>query len=253
MASFGFASVLITGANRGLGLAMIKYLLNLPKGPTQIIATCRSLQAENAQELNKIAKTNSNVHVLELDMANISGRNLTDFTDQVAHIVKDAGLNLLINNAGILDKVPNSEMSVESLRNIFSVNTIAPCMITKALHPFLKQAAQVNRSHEQTVAAVVNISSSIGSISDTTSSYCMAYRISKAGLNMFTKATSCEYSSDDIAVVSLHPGWVKTDMGGKQAPLTVDESVSGMMNVILSLKKSDSGSFLKYDGTILPW
>jgi NAD(P)-dependent dehydrogenase (short-subunit alcohol dehydrogenase family) len=253
MASYTFSSVFITGSNRGLGLNMIKHILNSSTVPKHIIATCRSLKAENAQELQKLAETNSNIHVLEFDMTDVSGPRLPELVKQVSDIVQESGLNLLINNAGMNLKETFDEVSPDIMRRTFDVNTIAPCMITKAFRPLLKRAAEMKQPGEQPEAAVVNISSNLGSIDNITNAYQLAYKVSKAALNMVTKAVSGEFADDGITVVSVHPGWVKTDMGGSGAPLTVDESISSVMKVISSLQKSQTGSFFSYDGTILPW
>ena len=241
MASFSFLSVLITGANRGLGLNMIKHLLNSSSIPNHIIATCRSLKAENAQELQKLAEKNSNLHVLQFDMADVSGPRLPELVKKVSDIVQESGLNLLINNAGMNLHKTFDKLNADALRNTFDVNTVAPCMIAKAFRPLLKRAA------------IVNISSTMGSIENCNNGYALAYKVSKAALNMVTKGLSGEFAGDDITVVSLHPGWVQTDMGGSRAHLTVDESVTGIIKVISSLEKSQTGSFLSYDGSILPW
>ena len=251
--SSSYRSVLITGANRGLGLNIIKHILNSSVVPKHIIATCRSLKAENAQELQKLAEKNSNIHVLEFEMADVSGSRLPDLVKQVSDIVQEFGLNLLINNAGMLISETFDEASAESMRSTLNVNTIAPFMITKSFRPLLKLAAEEQRDDERSQAAVVNISSIMGSIGLTNDAYKFSYKVSKAALNMVTKAVSGEFKNDGITVVSVHPGWVKTDMGGSAAPVTVDESVAGIMNIISTLKTSHTGSFFSYDGTVLPW
>jgi NAD(P)-dependent dehydrogenase (short-subunit alcohol dehydrogenase family) len=253
MASFPFSSVLITGANRGLGLNMVKHILNSSTVPKHIIATCRSLKAENALELQKLAEKHSNIHVLEMDMADVSGPRLPELVKQVSDIVQESGLNLLVNNAGMNTKDIFDEVSADSLRSTFDVNTVAPFLITRAFRPLLKRAAEIKESSEQPEAAVVNISSIMGSICNCTSGNQLAYKVSKTALNMVTKAVSGEFAGDSITVVSVHPGWVKTDMGGSSAPLSVDESVASVIKVISSLQKSHTGSFFRYDGTILPW
>ena len=243
MASFSFSSVLITGANRGLGLNMIKHLLNSSSIPipNHIIATCRSLKAENAKELQKLGEKNSNLHLLEFDMADVTGPRLPELVKKVSDIVQESGLNLLVNNAGMNLHETFDKLNADALRNTFDVNTVAPCMIAKAFRPLLKRAA------------IVNISSTMGSIENCNNGHSLAYKVSKAALNMVTKGLSGEFGGDDITVVSVHPGWVQTDMGGSRAHLTVDESVTSIIKVMSSLEKSQSGSFLSYDGSILPW
>ena len=254
MASFIFPSVLITGANRGLGLNIIKHILKSPTVPEHIFATCRSLEAENAKELQILAENNSNLHVLEFDMADVSGPRLPELVKQVSDVVQESGLSLLVNNAGIIIRESFDEISAESLRNILDVNTVAPCVLISAFRPLLKRAAAVKKASEQQPhAAVVNISSMMGSIGLATEANKLGYKISKAALNMVTKGVSGEFADDGIVVISIHPGWVQTDMGGQKAPVTINESVSGIVKIISSLQKSQTGMFLKYDGIALPW
>lgn len=254
MASFIFPSILITGANRGLGLNIIKHILKSPTVPEHIFATCRSLKADNAKELQILAEKNSNLHVLEFDMADVSGPRLPELVKQVSDIAQESGLSLLVNNAGMITRESFDEISPDSLRNILDVNTVAPCMLIRAFRPLLKRAADVEKaSDQQPHAAVINISSMMGSIGLTTEANKLGYKVSKAALNMVTKGVSGEFASDGIVVVSVHPGWVQTDMGGQSAPVTVNESVSGIVKIISSLQKSQTGMFFKYDGTALPW
>lgn len=254
MASFSYSSVLITGSNRGLGLNMIKHILNSSTVPKHIIATCRSLKANNSQELLTLAEKNNNLHVLEFDMANVFGdEHLPALVKQVSDIVRDTGLQLLINNAGMNLKSGFNNLTPEAMRSTLDVNTIAPCMLTKAFRPLLKSAVSRHAAGKQPVVAVINISSILGSIAHTSNTYSFSYGVSKAALNMATKAISGELAADGITVVSIHPGWVKTDMGGPNATLSVDESVSSVLKVIASLQKSQAGCFFSYDGSILPW
>ncbi|XP_028403766.1 uncharacterized protein LOC114526377 [Dendronephthya gigantea] len=255
MASFLVSSVLITGGNRGLGLNLIKQMLNSSGVPKHIIATCRSLKAENAQEIRRLAEKHSNIHVLEFDMTDVSEPRLTELVKQVSDIVQESGLNLLINNAGMHVKPESFEnVSPASMQKTFDVNTIAPTMLTQALRPLLKRAAEANgQSGEQTSAAVINISSVMGSIHNLNNANSLSYKVSKAALNAVTKTVGSDLAGDGITVVSLHPGWVKTDMGGPNAHLTVEESVSCIIKFAYSLKKSHNAQFFNYDGTTLPW
>ena len=255
MASFLVSSVLITGGNRGLGLNLIKQMLNCSSAPKHIIATCRSLKAENAQEVQRLAEKHSNIHLLEFDIADVSEPRLTELVKQVSDIVQESGLNLLINNAGMHIK-PESfdDVSAASMRKTFDVNTIAPIMLTQALRPLLKRAAEVTlQSGEQTNAAVINMSSLMGSIHDINNANSLAYKVSKAALNAVTKAVGSDLAGDGITVISLHPGWVQTDMGGPNAHLTVEESVSSIIKFVYSLQKSHNAQFFNFDGTALPW
>ncbi|XP_047527560.1 C-factor isoform X2 [Vanessa atalanta] len=211
-------SVLITGANRGLGLGMVKYLTKNDKARI-IFATCR----KPSEELTNLSQEHKNLHILNLGVT-------TKFTK--LQLVK-------------------AEQLLENL----TVNTIAPIMLTKSLHPILKQAVEANSDKliGAQRAVVINMSSILGSIALNDQGGFYPYRCSKAALNAATKSMSIDLKKDQIVVAALHPGWVKTDMGGKNAPLDVDTSVSGIFNTIEKLKEADSGKFLQYDGTELAW
>ncbi|KOB52140.1 Sniffer [Operophtera brumata] len=121
--------------------------------------------------------------------------------------------------------------------------------------PALKQASDANSDKPMGAqrAAIINMSSVLGSIAQNDQGGFYPYRCSKAALNAATKSMSLDLKKDQILVACMHPGWVKTDMGGKNAPLDVETSVEGIFNTILSLGEADTGKFLQYDGTELPW
>lgn len=242
-------TVLITGANRGLGLGMVKYLTHCKKSQ-RIIATCRN----ESEELKQLSEKNHNVTILHLDVTNFSGYD--NLTAQIKNIVGDQGLNLLINNAGITTKFTKLGLvKTEQLMDNLTVNTVAPIMLTKSLLPLLKRAAELYSGEAVGVerAAVINMSSVLGSIAQNDQGGFYPYRCSKAALNAATKSMSIDLKKESILVACMHPGWVKTDMGGKNAPLDVDSSVAGIFNTIEHLGEADSGKFLQYDGTEIPW
>lgn len=242
-------SVVITGGNRGIGLGLVKQLL---KSSECVIATCRTI--EKSVELKKIADENSNVHVLQLDVVNFDGYN--HFIGEVENIVGSRGLNVLINNAGIATKFTRINLvKAEQMIENFKTNTVAPLMLTKALYPLLKRASQVNNDLPMCIsrAAVVNVSSILGSIQENIDGGFYPYRVSKAGLNAITKSMSIDLKGDQILVISMHPGWCKTNLGGKNAPLEVENAVSKLINTLFALKENDTGSFIQYDGQLLTW
>ncbi|KAJ0180266.1 hypothetical protein K1T71_003670 [Dendrolimus kikuchii] len=242
-------SVLITGANRGLGLGMVKYLSEQNK-VQKIIATCRT----TSEELKTLSESNKNLTILHLDVTNTS--NFGNLTDQIAKLVGENGLNLLINNAGVTTKFTKLNLvKTEQLIDNLTVNTVAPIMLTKSLLPLLKQAAETNNNKPMGVqrAAVINMSSILGSITQNDQGGFYPYRCSKAALNAATKSMSIDLKKDNILVACMHPGWVRTDMGGKNAPLDVNTSVEGIFKTIDKLGEGDTGKFLQYDGTELPW
>ncbi|XP_049866833.1 C-factor [Pectinophora gossypiella] len=242
-------TVLITGANRGLGLGMVKYLTKQKKAEN-IFATCRN----SSEELTKLSQEYENLHILNLDVTNIAAFN--DVASQISKLVGAQGLNLLINNAGVTTKFTKLALvKPEQLLDNLTVNTVAPIMLTKTLLPLLKQAAEANSDKPMGTqrAAVINMSSVLGSIAQNDQGGFYPYRCSKAALNAATKSMSIDLKKDHILVASMHPGWVKTDMGGKNAPLDVDTSIQGIFETVSKLSEGDSGKFLQYDGTELPW
>ncbi|XP_046681651.1 C-factor [Homalodisca vitripennis] len=246
-------SILITGCNRGLGLGLVQKLAEQKNFLQHIIATCRNpLEAKKLQE---VAKSNPNkVHILQLDVKDFNAHER--IAKEVATIVGQEGLNVLYNNAGISTKFTRVNMvKAEQMLENLTVNAVAPLMLTKALLPVLKQAAAANSSLPQGTsrAAIVNVSSVLGSIADNNQGGFYPYRSSKAALNAITRSLSLDLKSDNILVMSLHPGWVKTDMGGAQAPLTTETAVTAIVDLLSSVGAEHNGGFYQYDGKQLPW
>nr|WBW70137.1 venom protein [Lampona murina] len=244
-------SVLITGANRGIGLEFVKQLLALPSPPKFLFATCRN--PDKADELQQIAKSNSNVKVLTLDVKDVA--SFPNIRQQISSEVGDVGLNLLINNAGIMFGDTLDKVSKETMMENFEVNVVSPLLFAKELLPLLKKAAmRVNTKNLScTRAGVVNITSKMGSIDDNTSGGCYPYRTSKTALNMVTKSLSVDLKPMGILAFVLHPGWVITDMGGKNGLITTETSVKGMLGTILNSTDEHCGTFINYDGKKIPW
>lgn len=242
-------TALITGANRGLGLGFVKHLLKYNK-VENIFATCR----RKSEELSALSKDNKNLHILHLDVTDL--KQIDDIALQVKGVTGDKGLNLLINNAGVSTKFTKLALvKAEHLLQNLTVNTIAPIMLTKALLPLLKQASEANSDKPMGSerAAVVNMSSILGSMAENDKGGFYPYRCSKAALNAATKSMSIDMKRDQIIIISMHPGWVKTEMGGSSAPLEVDTSVSGMLETIQNLREEHNGKFLQYNGSELSW
>ncbi|XP_036423910.1 C-factor-like [Colossoma macropomum] len=248
-------SVLITGASRGLGLQMVKHLVSHAERPKKIIATARN--PDGAQELQQLVKSHSDIHILPLDV--VSDASIEAAVKEVSSIVGAAGLNCLINNAGILIDSDLNTVTRDAMMKTFESNTVAPLFITKAFLPLLKTAAAAGQGSGMGVhrSAVVNISSLLGSVQlnwgEGAIYKAYAYRVSKSGLNMVTRCLAADLESEGILCTALHPGWVRTDMGGPDAPLSPDESISSMLSVISGLTVKDHGEFLDYSGKNLPW
>ncbi|AWB65244.1 short-chain dehydrogenase [Saccharobesus litoralis] len=229
-------TILITGANRGIGLEFVRHYLAQPNN--RVIATCR--QPDAASELNKLAHTNKHLNVVPLDISNPKS------IQQLQKELANQPIDLLINNAGMYGPkgLPRESVSTQDWLNVFQVNSIAPFMVTNALLDNLKQVKN---------AKIAYLTSKMGSMTDNNSGGSYIYRSSKAALNAVIKSLSIDLRPDNIQVVALHPGWVKTEMGGPNALITTQESVAGLTQVIENLTSEQSGQFINFDGTSIPW
>lgn len=238
-----YANILVTGANRGIGLELVKQYAALASSKL-IFATCRS--ESKATDLKKLASSNEKVKVLELDVRDYD--KYQKVVDEVTKLVGSDGLNLLINNAGIHIKADFHDVKRDDMIEVYEVNVVAPLLFTRAFTPLLQQSAQ--SGHKTFVA---NISSKVGSIADNTSGQMYAYRTSKAALNQVSKSLSIQLKGDNIIVAPIHPGWVLTDMGGPNAPIDTTTSVSNMVRTFSNITPEQSGILLNYDGTVIPY
>ncbi len=229
----------VTGANRGLGLEFVRQLLG--RGD-RVVATCR--HPGKASALNGLAGEHpGRLHVLPLDVAD--PRAIAEVARELLLLDDDAGdqIDLLVNGAGVLHSGERfGSVGAVNLDDSFRVNAMGPFLLTQALAPRLADGARV-----------ANITSQLGSIANTTRFGTPSYNISKAAQNMATALLAAALRERGISVVALHPGWVQTDMGGAGATVTPQQSVSGLLRVIGTLKPSDSGSFLDWRGQSLPW
>ncbi|BDS05039.1 short-chain dehydrogenase [Oceaniferula spumae] len=216
-------TVLVTGANRGLGLEHAK---QWAAAGHKVIGTAR--KPEEAKELKATGAT-----VLKLDIT--SDADIAN----LAKTLKGQKIDILLNNAGYM----NRELNRESLQRCFDINTAGPLLLAEALKPNLKLSKQPK---------IVNVSSGLGSISRTNGIY-TAYSISKAALNMATRQLHAQYGKEGFIVIALNPGHNKTDMGGDGAPLEPKDSVKQVLKLITGLKKEQSGRFWYIDGTEVPW
>ena len=220
----------VTGANRGIGSEWVNQLL-------EVGWTVYAGYRENLDKLETFS--NPQLFVNQLDVQ--SNKSVINFCNQI-----EGNVDLLVNNAGVGDgrwqnlEEINDDWSLE----VLDINAIGPVRMVQALYKKM--------SHNE-LTKVAMISSLMGSIADCKSGRSYAYRASKSALNMFTAAMKKEALENNITFVILHPGWVKTDMGGSMAPVTMFESVNGMMKVLETHTLENSGSFIQYDGEILPW
>jgi len=225
-------TVLITGANRGLGL---EFARQYAADGWHVIATCRD--PANARDLKKMDGS-IEIHALDVtDHAQVQ---------DLARTLKRKAIDLLLNSAGIYGPrpVPFGDVDYEAWAEVFNVNAMAPLKVCECF------VDHVARSDLKLMVAVSSRMGSIGG-NDTGASY--IYRSSKAALNQVMKTLSIDLAPREITVVVLHPGWVRTDMGGPSAQIDALESVTGMHKVIAGLDRADNGRFFNYDGTEIPW
>ncbi|KAE8745905.1 hypothetical protein FOCC_FOCC007423 [Frankliniella occidentalis] len=163
----------------------------------------------------------------------------------------------MINNAGINrgKKDSLSLVNAQDMIDVYRTNTVAPILLIKALRPLLKKAAEVNKSSPMgwSRAAIIDISSGLGSVSNNDFGGWFEYRESKAALNMAARSVASELGPENILVLSVHPGWVQTDMGTSAADLKVEDSVRSMLNVFYNLKPENHNTFVQWEGKTLPW
>jgi NAD(P)-dependent dehydrogenase (short-subunit alcohol dehydrogenase family) len=220
-------NVLVTGAGRGIGLALTKEFTNLGY---RVIGTYR--RPENAKEL------------LEMDSVLAVKADVTDeksFAPLKEELKKLGHLDVLVNNSGVIgQKQSLLNFDVSAAIDTFNVNTFGPLRICKLALPFMKQGG-----------TVAQITSLMGSIKDNGSGGYYDYRMSKAALNMFNMCLSKEFPQ--VTCLALHPGWVQTDMGGAGATVPVNESARGLLKVITGATLKQSGQFFDYRGQSLPW
>ena len=230
-------TVVVTGANRGLGLEFVRQLL--ARGD-RVVAGCR--QPGHADALTQLAAAfPGHLHIAPLDVADEHSRRA--FAAEVAAL--HPSIDLLVNNAGVL---PAGErfgaLDPRVLEHTLQVNTIAPLLLAQALAP---QLARGQRPR------VLNLSSRLGSMALTQAFQTPSYNISKAGLNMATVLMARALNPMGVGVLAASPGWVRTDMGGDKAPVTAAESVRDMLEMLDRRAEPGAGEFVDRDGGPLPW
>jgi NAD(P)-dependent dehydrogenase (short-subunit alcohol dehydrogenase family) len=238
-------SILITGANRGIGFELTRAFARLDG--TTVFAACRN--PDNAVELRRFADENPGVEIAKLDVEDQDSIGLC--AKEIAE--KSDTLFALINNAGIFGgsvAAPLPETSkfgsleMEEMLRIFRVNTVAPVLMAQAFAGLLGNADSPR---------IVNVSSDAGSIGLRDGGCSYSYPASKAALNMMTRCLAAELKDKGIIVVSVHPGFLRTDMGGPNAPLSLDDTIPHLVTLIEGLTVDNSGAFLNWDGARIPW
>ena len=225
-------SVLITGANRGLGL---QFAREYAQAGWRVHAACR--RPAEAGALAELAR-DAGVNLLQIDVG-------APPTIAAAAASVRESLDVLINCAGVMgQRRPFGSTDYAAFEEVLRVNTVGPLRVSEAF------AEHVARSERR---VLVTITSGLGSIGNNTSGGWLAYRTSKAAVNMVMRSLAVELAPRGITCVVVNPGWVQTDMGGANAPLTPGESVGAMRALIERLRPADSGAFFNYDGKPLPW
>uniref|UniRef100_A0A8B9Z923 C-factor n=1 Tax=Buteo japonicus TaxID=224669 RepID=A0A8B9Z923_9AVES len=247
-------SVLVTGSNRGIGLELVRQLAASPWPPQHIFATCRDPEGPRG-------KLSSTLLFTPADAVNLP--SIRGAVRAVGSHLKDQGLNLLINNAGVSSHATLRSLDSREMLSAFTTNVVgASVSLRQEFLPLLEKAAKGMGKEGLSCsrATVINISTKLGSIG-----LCLRvpeapmylYRASKAAQNMVTRCMAAELQDKGILCVAIHPGWVKTDMGTEKvlgcAPLMVEHSVQGILTVLASLSQDTSGAFLDWEGNTLPW
>ncbi len=225
-------TILITGASRGIGLALS---IAFAKGEWMVFAGARR---PRTPQLWNAAQEFPNLHPIQLDVTDEAsvGAALTSVTREAD------SLDVLVNNAAIFPGEGNEhleELDLAWFDEAVETNVTGVARVTRAFLPLLRRGIHPR---------IVNISSGAGSITEKEDYHYYPYSVSKAALNMLTRAMAAEFHPEGIAVTALSPGWVKTEMGGPNAPLTTDQSAHSLYTTISRLTLADSGRFLGRDG-----
>ena len=229
--------VLITGSNRGLGLEWVRQCAG--RG-WRVFATCRD--PDSAADLRDLVDQGASVSVHRLDVTD--PRQIGD----LAQTLRGEAIDLLVNNTGVYcerwGQDPIGSIRFDDWEEAFRVNTLGPMRVTEALLPNLARGER---------PLVLAISSHMGSIADIEAPRDYAYRSSKAALNAAMHGLAHELKPSGIGVLLLHPGWVRTRMGGSSAPISPEESVRGMLALMDRYAPNLSGGFFRFDGARMPW
>jgi NAD(P)-dependent dehydrogenase (short-subunit alcohol dehydrogenase family) len=225
-------TVLVTGANRGLGLEFVR---QYGADGWKVLATCRD--PKTADALNGLE---GNIQVLPLDVADFLA------IDTIARILSAEKIDLLLNNAGVYgsEKKIFGATNYDDWTEVLRINTQAPLKMAEC---FVEQIAKSDKK------LIVSVSSLLGSISANDSGEQYTYRSSKAALNMVNQCLAVDLAEKGITSIVVSPGWARTDMGGPEAPVDPVDSVAGIHKVIEGVTVDDSGKFFNYDGALIDW
>jgi NAD(P)-dependent dehydrogenase (short-subunit alcohol dehydrogenase family) len=229
-------STLITGANRGLGLEFAKQYL---ADGWQVYAACRD--PDSASELRRLADaSDEKLQILALDVTDAAN------VKTAAAKLNGQAIDLLLNNAGVMGARGQTigNIDYEAWAEVLKANTMGPMRVSEA---FVDHVARSERK------LIVTLTSGMGSLADNTSGGSIAYRSSKAAVNMVMRSLAIDLAPRGITCVVVNPGWVQTDMGGPHATITASESVTKLRRLIETLGPAKSGKFFNYDGREYAW
>lgn len=229
------AVYLITGTNRGIGVELVRQ--SLAQGH-EVIATAREPQSVTV--LTDLASQNKALTLLPLDLGSESS------IAALAAKLEDRPVDVLINNAGMYGPrdADFGSLRAEDWLQVLNINLIAPVLLTRALMPNLLLGTE---------RRIAFLSSKMGSIGDNGSGGAYIYRTAKSALNQAVKSLAVDLQPEQFIVLSLHPGWVRTDMGGPNGLIDTETSAKGLLSVIQQARPVDSGAFIAYDNTRIPW
>jgi NAD(P)-dependent dehydrogenase (short-subunit alcohol dehydrogenase family) len=229
--------ILVTGANRGLGLEFVRQLL--ARGD-RVFAACR--HPGKALALTELAGVYpGHLHVLPLDLD--KERSIAEMARETAALSEN--LDVVINNAGVMTSGERyGALESKTLNETFASNVTGPILLIQALSPLLEKSKS---------AKVMNLSSRLGSIAGSSAFGTPSYAISKAALNMATRQLAAALVPRGVTVFCVSPGWVRTDMGGANAPLLPKDSIAALLKVLDKATRADAGRFLDTEGTAIPW
>ena len=228
-------TLLITGANRGIGLALAQQYL---EADWQVVATCRN--PDNAHELSQLASDYDSLSIESLEVTQASA------IDSLVTSLDGRPVDILINNAGVYGQSNNDfgNTNTEQWLNALNINTIAPLKIMEAL------AENIAASEKRIIASM---SSKMGSMDDNGSGGSYVYRSTKAALNAIMVSAAHDLKPRGITAIILHPGWVRTDMGGPNGEISTAESATQLRNILAKVSLENAGDFYDIDGSIIPW
>ncbi|NXW69793.1 H17B6 dehydrogenase, partial [Hirundo rustica] len=259
MEGLSVGSVLLTGCDGGLGLALLKGFLEQPSPPRHLFAACLDPQGKVGRVRARGDRRESALGWPSCPLADVTDPNsIKAAVGKVREAVGSAGLNLLVNNTSATRRSTLATETAENMSLVYATNTIGPLQTSQAFLPLLKEAAEAEGQREMSCsrAAIINISSILGSIEvaeawEERQDIC--YRCSKAALNMLTKCLALEYGSRGILCVSVDPGHVTPPLEQGMGPVTVEESVRGVLQLLAQLSATSNGTFWDWRGQRLPW